>query len=108
MSMYPLTTLLDLRLSREIFKFEPLKWGHHHWTVGVVSPTSRRPGIRQHKSSVPHLHPQEKGCGRSTNEHAGILSNWPCGLFAYIGRRRVNRLCPYCACVALCRGLPGI
>ncbi|GBO99564.1 hypothetical protein EVAR_717_1 [Eumeta japonica] len=37
-------------------------------TVGVVSPTKRRPGMRQHKSSIPHLHPQEKGCGRSANE----------------------------------------
>ncbi|GBP47509.1 hypothetical protein EVAR_30597_1 [Eumeta japonica] len=26
----------------------------HYWTVGVVSPTRRRPGMRQHKSSVPH------------------------------------------------------
>ncbi|GBP68241.1 hypothetical protein EVAR_48605_1 [Eumeta japonica] len=68
MSVYPMTTPLDLRLHREIFKFGPLKWGHHHWTVGVVSPTRRRPGIRQHKSSVPHPHPQEKGCGRSANE----------------------------------------
>ncbi|GBP52507.1 hypothetical protein EVAR_32063_1 [Eumeta japonica] len=28
------------------------------WTVGVVSPTRRHPGMRQHRSSVPHLHPQ--------------------------------------------------
>ncbi|GBP89916.1 hypothetical protein EVAR_63579_1 [Eumeta japonica] len=47
MSVYPLTTPLDLRPSREIFKFGPLKWGHLHWTVGVVSPTRRRPGMRQ-------------------------------------------------------------
>ncbi|GBP12119.1 hypothetical protein EVAR_5940_1 [Eumeta japonica] len=57
MSVYPLTTPLDLRLSREILKFGPLKWGHHHWTIGVVSPTRRRPGMKQHKSSVPHPHP---------------------------------------------------
>ncbi|GBP91124.1 RNA-directed DNA polymerase from mobile element jockey [Eumeta japonica] len=69
-SVYPLTTPLDPRLSRESFKFGPLKWGHHHWTVGVVSPTRRRPDMRQHKSSVPHLHPQKKGCGRSANERS--------------------------------------
>ncbi|GBP81744.1 hypothetical protein EVAR_62660_1 [Eumeta japonica] len=28
----------------------------------------RRSSMRQHKSSVLHLHPQEKGCGRSANE----------------------------------------
>ncbi|GBP21920.1 RNA-directed DNA polymerase from mobile element jockey [Eumeta japonica] len=61
MSVYPLTTPLDFRLARELFKFGPLKWGRHHWTVGVVSPTRRRRAIRQHKSSVPHLHPQERG-----------------------------------------------
>ncbi|GBP17949.1 hypothetical protein EVAR_16891_1 [Eumeta japonica] len=64
----PLTTPLDLRLAWELFKCGPLKWGHHHWTVGVVSPTRRHPDMRQHKPSVPHLHPQEKGCGRSANE----------------------------------------
>ncbi|GBP21129.1 hypothetical protein EVAR_11160_1 [Eumeta japonica] len=68
MSMYPLTTPLDLQLSREIFKFGPLKWSDHHWTVEVVSPTRRRPGMRQHKSSVPHLYPQKKECGKSANE----------------------------------------
>ncbi|GBP41985.1 hypothetical protein EVAR_33789_1 [Eumeta japonica] len=68
MWVYLLTTPFDLRLSQEIFKFGPLKWSHHHWTVGVISPTRRRLGMRQHKSSVPHLHPQEKGCGRSPNE----------------------------------------
>ncbi|GBP66119.1 hypothetical protein EVAR_51288_1 [Eumeta japonica] len=61
MSVYPLTTPLDLRLAREYFKFGPPKWGHHHWTIGVVSPTRRRPGMRQHKSSVPHLHPHKRG-----------------------------------------------
>ncbi|GBP21868.1 hypothetical protein EVAR_6840_1 [Eumeta japonica] len=68
MSVYPLTIPLNFRLTRESFKFGPPKWGHYHWTVGVVSPTRRRPGMRQHKSSVPHLHPQEKGCGRSAYE----------------------------------------
>ncbi|GBP81703.1 hypothetical protein EVAR_59832_1 [Eumeta japonica] len=60
MSVYPLTTPLDLWLAREFFKFGPPKWGHYHWTVGVASPTRRRPGMRQHKSFVPHLHSQEK------------------------------------------------
>ncbi|GBP22420.1 hypothetical protein EVAR_78596_1 [Eumeta japonica] len=32
---------------------DPLKWGHHHWTVRVVSPTRRLSGMRQHKFSVP-------------------------------------------------------
>ncbi|GBP59763.1 hypothetical protein EVAR_44325_1 [Eumeta japonica] len=80
MSVYPLTTPLDLRLSLEIFNLGPLKWGHHHWTVGVVSPTRRRPGMRQHKSSVPHLQPQEKGCGRSVNE----LMREKCKMHDYI------------------------
>ncbi|GBP52496.1 hypothetical protein EVAR_32052_1 [Eumeta japonica] len=62
MLVYPLTTHFDLRLARKLFKFGLLEWGHHHWTVGVVSPTRRRPGMRQHKPSVPHLHRQEKGC----------------------------------------------
>ncbi|GBP57273.1 hypothetical protein EVAR_44090_1 [Eumeta japonica] len=48
-----LTTPLDLRLSQEIFKYGPLKWGHHHWTVGVVSPTRRRLGMRQVLRPVP-------------------------------------------------------
>ncbi|GBP21125.1 hypothetical protein EVAR_11156_1 [Eumeta japonica] len=71
MSVYPLTTSLDLRLAREFSefsKFGPPKWGYHHWTIGVVSPTRRHPGMRQYKSSIPHVHPQEKGCGRSANE----------------------------------------
>ncbi|GBP81957.1 hypothetical protein EVAR_62776_1 [Eumeta japonica] len=49
--------------------------GHRHWTVGVASPTRRCPGMRQHKSSVLHLHPQEKGCGRSANEKP-LRFNW--------------------------------
>ncbi|GBP53249.1 hypothetical protein EVAR_88133_1 [Eumeta japonica] len=59
MSVYPLTTPLDLRLAQEFSKFGPPKWGHHHWTVGVVTPTRKRPGMRQRKSSIPHLHPAE-------------------------------------------------
>ncbi|GBP35259.1 RNA-directed DNA polymerase from mobile element jockey [Eumeta japonica] len=74
MSVYPMTTPLHLRLAREFFKFGPPKWGHHHWTVGIVSLTRRRPGIRQHKFCVPHLHPQEKGCGRSANERLVVLA----------------------------------
>ncbi|GBP87007.1 hypothetical protein EVAR_55291_1 [Eumeta japonica] len=61
MSVYPLTSHLDLRLARELLKFRPLKWGHHHWIIGVVSPTRKHPDMRHHKSSVPHLHPQENG-----------------------------------------------
>ncbi|GBP24447.1 hypothetical protein EVAR_20771_1 [Eumeta japonica] len=73
MSVYSLTTPLDLRLARELFKFGSLKWGHHHWTVEDVSPTRRRPGMRQHKSSVP----QEKGCGRSANERLDDSTSVP-------------------------------
>ncbi|GBP68125.1 hypothetical protein EVAR_46288_1 [Eumeta japonica] len=53
MSVYPLTTPLDLRLSREIFMYRHLKWDHDHWTVGVVSLTRRRPGMRQVLRPVP-------------------------------------------------------
>ncbi|GBP05751.1 hypothetical protein EVAR_5078_1 [Eumeta japonica] len=70
MSVYTLTTPLNFRLAREFSKFGPPKWGHHHWTVGDVSLTRRRPGITQHKPSIPHLHPQKKGCGRSVNERS--------------------------------------
>ncbi|GBP13430.1 hypothetical protein EVAR_4187_1 [Eumeta japonica] len=65
MSVYQLTTPLDLRLAWESFEFGPPKWGHQHWMMApvivqmVVSPTRICPGTRQHKSSVPHLHPQE-------------------------------------------------
>ncbi|GBP82339.1 hypothetical protein EVAR_90974_1 [Eumeta japonica] len=49
MSVYPLTTPLDLRLSREIFKYGPLKWDHHHWTGGIV-PQRETP---RHEASSP-------------------------------------------------------
>ncbi|GBP35880.1 hypothetical protein EVAR_23129_1 [Eumeta japonica] len=85
MSLYPLTTPLDLRLAREFSSLDPQNGViTTDWTVGVVSPTRKRPGMRQHKSSVPHLHPQEKGCERSANErtrcsrpHSAVITHFP-------------------------------
>ncbi|GBP80566.1 hypothetical protein EVAR_37670_1 [Eumeta japonica] len=65
MTVFPLTPPLDLRLTRETSRFGPPKWGHHNWTVEIVSPTRRRPGMRHHRSSVPHLRPK----GRSWTTH---------------------------------------
>ncbi|GBP43250.1 hypothetical protein EVAR_39308_1 [Eumeta japonica] len=74
MSVYSLTTPLDLWLAREFFKFGPLKWGHHHWTVGVVSLMRRRPGMRQPISPPSRIYTRKKGCGRSATERQRIMN----------------------------------
>ncbi|GBP45717.1 hypothetical protein EVAR_44945_1 [Eumeta japonica] len=76
MKVYPLTTTLDLRLTPEISIFGSPKWGHHHWTIGVASPTRRHPSMRQ------PINPPSRTCTRKkgvevprTNEPAPTHMN---------------------------------
>ncbi|GBP66372.1 hypothetical protein EVAR_88482_1 [Eumeta japonica] len=82
-------TDIDLRLTREFFKFGSPKWGHHHWTVWVVSPTRRRSDMRQHKSSVSHL----RTCGSDALDNLGSRE---CDQFREYLRQLVmpSRSCP--------------